>query len=94
RHRLQSTADREKKESAPILSNAKSLETQTAQHERHAELALKAYETFEIAVTLFEVSIVFVSISALAATGALLWIAGGSTLIGVIYLVMGFFQHY
>lgn len=94
RQLLQSTADREKKESLPILAHAKSLEAQTAEHERHAELALKAYETFEIAVTLFEVSIVFVSISALAATRALLLTAGGSTLLGAVFLVMGFVQHY
>ena len=44
-------------------------------------------------VTLFEVSIVFVSISALAGSRNLLFIAGGTSAIGVIFLVIGFLHH-
>ena len=87
--RLQAEGAREERKSAPLLLKAQTLETQSSKHEEHSEVALKAYETFEVAVTLFEVSIVFVSISALAASRTLLWIAGVSSIIGVIFLAMG-----
>ncbi|MFN2529477.1 MAG: DUF4337 domain-containing protein [Candidatus Baltobacteraceae bacterium] len=91
---LQRTATRQAAEKKPILQQARELEKETEQHQRHAELALRAYETFEIAVTLFEVSIVFVSISALAGSRALIWIAGLSSMVGVYFLIAGFLQHF
>lgn len=91
---LQRTASREAQEKKPILGQARELEKETEQHQTHAELALRAYETFEIAVTLFEVSIVFVSISALAGSRALIWIAAVSSVVGVYFLIMGFLQHF
>lgn len=87
--RLQVEGAREERKSAPLLLKAQDLETKTTKHEEQSDIALKAYETFEIAVTLFEVSIVFVSISALAANRTLLWIAGASSTIGVIFLALG-----
>ena len=91
---LKQTVDREKRESVQPFNLARHLDAQTEGHQTHAELALKAYETFEIAVTLFEVSIVFVSISALAGSRALIWIAGISSVAGVYFLIMGFLQHF
>lgn len=94
RSSVQKTADREEREADKPHRKAIELESQTEKHQTHAELALKAYETFEIAVTLFEVSIVFVSISALAGSRALIWIAGVSSIMGVYFLIMGFLQHF
>lgn len=88
------TVEREKREAAVPFAQAQAFESQTEKHQMHAELALKAYETFEIAVTLFEVSIVFVSISALAGSRALIWIAGVSSLAGLYFLILGFAQHF
>ena len=90
---LTAVVEREQNESKLPLGLAKHFDSQTEGHQRHAELALKAYETFEIAVTLFEVSIVFVSISALAGSRALIWIAGAISFGGLYFLITGLAQH-
>ena len=51
---------------------------------------MKAYEKFEVATTLFEVSIVLVSITALMRTRAMLFVAAGATLVGIVFFGLGF----
>lgn len=90
---LTANAKREAREAAPILKKAQALQDEATGHEEHAEKALQAYEVLEVAVTLFEVSIVFVSISALTRNQALVFVAGGSSVVGVIFLVLGLLRH-
>ncbi|MDP9017105.1 MAG: DUF4337 domain-containing protein [Candidatus Eremiobacteraeota bacterium] len=93
RARMLAKATSEQTKSKPILKQAQTLEAQAEERQLHSESALHAYETFEIAVTLFEVSIVFVSISALAGSSALIVIAGVSSSIGIVFLILGFLRH-
>lgn len=92
--RLQADAGREERASKPLLDKAVTLETKADRLQESSELALHAYEILEIAVTLFEVSIVLVSISALAQARPLIFIAMGSAGIGIIFLIKGLLAHF
>jgi hypothetical protein len=89
---LRNIAEHEQLTSAGTLQDAKRLETQSIQKEEHSEKLLQSFETLEIATTLFEVSIVFSSISALADTRILLWIAIGMSAIGLVLGIVGFLR--
>lgn len=91
---LESEAVREQRGAVPILTKAQGLETKATTLQESSELALHAYETLEIAVTLFEVSIVLISISALAQTRPLIFVSMGSAAVGFIFLIKGLFAHY
>ena len=91
---LETKALIEERKSKPLQKQAGALELRAGRLQESSELALHAHETFEIAVTLFEVSIVFVSISALAKTKPLIYIAFGSAAIGVIFLIKGLLTHF
>ncbi|PZR56705.1 MAG: hypothetical protein DLM50_07690 [Candidatus Meridianibacter frigidus] len=77
----------------PVLSNARQLEQRAEGYEASSARALSAFETVEIAVTLLEIAIVFVSISALASNQMLLWTAGGLAVAGVVFMVIGVLKH-
>ncbi len=88
---LRSVAAKEESEAKPILRDARRLEHESAVDQERSERALKSHEVLEVAVTLFEVSIVFVSISALTASRLLGYVAGASTTIGMVFLLLGLF---
>jgi len=48
-----------------------------------------SYENYEVGATLFEVSVVLVSITALMRTKLFLLLAGGATLVGLGFLAVG-----
>jgi hypothetical protein len=82
----------EERASLAALAKAQGLQKEAlAQSDRSEEL-LKSFETLEIAVTLFEIGIVFASISALTDSRFLLW--GGAIMsgIGIAFTVYGYFQ--
>jgi Domain of unknown function (DUF4337) len=89
RARLESVAGRERTSSPSVLEKARSLEAQAAHEEIQSETILKSYETLQYATTMFEVSIVLVSISALA--GARLFLPLGCALscVGLVLFVIG-----
>jgi hypothetical protein len=92
RARLESIAQRERVSSPSVLENARSLEAQAAHQEIQSEAILRSYETLQFATTMFEVSIILVSISAL--TAARLFLPLGCTLsgVGLVLLVVGLAQ--
>lgn len=92
--RLQGDAAREAQAALPIQKRAAALEQKADRLQESSELALRAYETLEFAVTLFEVSIVFISISALARARFLVYVAMGSAGIGLIFFIKGLLAHF
>ena len=92
RDALRKTADREHGASLQTLNDAQALERTARTEQERSESILQSFETLEIGTTLFEIAIVFVSISALSRTRILLYFAGGMTLIGSIYLIVGLLQ--
>ena len=92
RARLEGAATTEHKSSEHTLAQARQFEA-TAEHEQdRSEAILQSFETLEVATTLFEIAIVFVSISALSQTRILLYLAGGMTAVGVGFLIIGMLQ--
>jgi len=87
---MQSTVAREQTKANKILKIAQEDDVSAAEHFKDSESYMKAYEKFEVATTLFEVSIVLVSITALMRTRAMLLVAGGATLVGIVFFALGF----
>ena len=87
---LQATVDKEQTKADRIQKVAQEDDAQAADHFKASESYMKAYEKFEVATTLFEVSIVLVSITALMRTRAMLFVAAGATLVGIIFFGLGF----
>lgn len=85
-------ADKEQRDALPLVAQAKELEKLASEQQEHAEKILKSFETLEVATTLFEISIVFVSISALAQTRVLLYLGCVMSTVGVVYGVIGYLQ--
>lgn len=90
RAQMQSTIAREQGKAAKILKVAQDDDLAAQEHFKDSEGYMKAYEKFEVATTLFEVSIVLVSITALMRTRAMLFVAAGATLIGIVFFGLGF----
>lgn len=76
--------------SAKVLKLARKQEALSEEHSQLSERSMHAYERHEIAATLFEVSVVLVSITALTRTRLLLVAAGAATAAGLFFFVAGF----
>lgn len=90
---LKKVADREAAAAEPISKEAERLAKQSEQHSEESENVLKQYETLELSATLFEISIVFVSISALAKARWLLWVGCGLAAVGLWFFATGMLAH-
>ena len=77
---------RESLQAQEIFKQAQSYDAQSEEHMRDSEAFMGSYQSHEVAATLFEVSIVFVSVTALMRGRALLGLAAVATLVG-----LGFF---
>lgn len=93
RAHLQSIAEREQSSSPPLLAKAQDLEDQVTRDEARSNVILRAYETLQLATTLFEVAIILVSLSAFGAR-AFLPIGTVMSAIGLVLLVVGAIQGY
>lgn len=82
---------KEQQKSAGTLSDAKKSEEISHNYLEDAEKTMSSYEHFEWAATLFEVSVVLVSITALAKTRVLLYAGFLATAVGLVFFSMGFF---
>lgn len=80
--------DRLNSQAQTILKEAQSLESQSDQAFTKSQSHIVSYEAYEFAATLFQVSIVLVSISALMRPKVLLVVAVAAALVG-----LGFFAH-
>lgn len=87
--KMQATVTKQNTESQSVLAEAQGLQRESDDEYARAERYMQAYEKYEVAATLFEVSIVLVSITALMRTKALLWVGGGATLIGIVFFLQG-----
>jgi hypothetical protein len=92
RARLESVADGESASAPAVLEKAKALEKQAADEDDRSELILKSYETLQFATTAFEISIVLVSISALAGSRIFLPVGCALSGFGLILFVTGLIQ--
>jgi len=80
----------EETRSANVLRTAAGEETQANTALAQAERSLSSYERYEVSATLFDVSVVLISITALArGTKLVLWLAGAVTLVGAGYFIAG-----
>jgi Domain of unknown function (DUF4337) len=89
---LKSLADRELGSAPSLQQNATALEEEVVSADERSGTLAKSYETLLLATTLFELSIILVSLSALALTRILLSLGSGLSAIGVVLLVLGLFQ--
>ena len=90
--KLRSGVDHEERSSLAVMSDAKSLEAKADALQARSQNILTSFETFEIATTLFEVSIVLASISALTKIRLLLWGASGISAIGAALMMFAYVQ--
>jgi Domain of unknown function (DUF4337) len=89
--RLRSVADREAAGKAPLLAKAKALDKQSQDATLEADHILKSHEILEVATTLFEISIVLVSITALVGGRLLPICAASATGVGIVIALIGLF---
>lgn len=89
---LKNVADHEATTSLAVLSSAQALEKQAIEDQERSEGTLKSFETLEIGTTLFDIAIVFVSISALSQTRPLLYLGCAMSVVGIAYTAIGYFQ--
>ena len=85
--------DHEQASSLAVLGEAQRLEERAAKEQEQSEAMLSSFVTLEVATTLFEISIVLSSISALTESRVLLWVAVGLSALGVVLLPVGYFAH-
>jgi hypothetical protein len=90
RTRLESAAQAELATAPAVLAKAKGLENQAAKDDERSEMILKSYERLQFATTLFEISIIFVSISVLARARLLLPLGCALSGVGLVLLALGF----
>ncbi len=89
RTRLDSIAATEEASSKQVLAKAHDLEAQAALEDERSESILRSYETLLFATTLFEVSIVVISIAALTRARLFLPLAAGLSVIGLAFFFVG-----
>lgn len=73
-----------------ILKSAQRLQSDSDDKYERSERFMQSYEKYEVAATLFEVSIVLVSVTALMRTNVLLIGAGAATVVGLGFFATGF----
>ncbi len=87
--KLGATAAAEKRKGPPLLAKARDFENEAERDDARSERLLGAHEIIEVATTLFEVSIVLVSITALVGSRLLPVAAGIASALGVAIFVVG-----
>ena len=90
--RLESVAQQEQSSSPAVLEKARALERQAERDDTYSESILRSYETLQFATTVFEISIVLVSISALSGTRVFLPLGCGASVFGVVLFIIGLIQ--
>ena len=88
---LRTVAAHERAREPAILRTAKTLEARAAAESARSESALNSHETLEIAVTLFDVAIVLVSISALVGSRLLPIVASTASVVAIFFFLRGLF---
>lgn len=89
---MQGVVKTEQTKANRINKVAHRFELTATDHLDASERFMRAYESYEVAATLFEVSIVLVSITALTRTKVLLFIAYAASAVGVGFFSSGFLR--
>ncbi len=89
RAHLESVAEKEQSSSPAVLAKAKALEEAALRDDDRSESILKSYELLQYATTMFEISIVLISLSALATPRLFIPVASGLSCVGLILFVVG-----
>ena len=92
RNRTQQAMDHEQASSVATLQEAQRLESEAEKEQQQSEALMNSFGTLAIVTTLFEISIVLSSISALTKSRILLWCAIGLSVFGLIIFPVGYFQ--
>ena len=92
RARLESVADHERVTSPTVFEKARRLEDEAAKNDDRSQTYLESYEQLQFAATSFQIAIVFVSISALAAARFLLPAGFLLSALGLVLFVTGLLQ--
>jgi len=87
----QKSLDHEQATSAAVLQEAQRLEKRATEEQEQSEALMSSYVILEVGTTLFEIAIVLSSISALTSSRALLWVAIGISVVGIVLLAFGYF---
>lgn len=93
RSQMQNTVAKEDTKSQALLTQGQQLEKDSEDHYDRSERFMQSYEKYEVSATLFEVSIVLVSITALMRTKVLLFVASGATIVGIVFFAQGWILH-
>jgi Domain of unknown function (DUF4337) len=91
--KLRAVIDHETPKAKPLLKKARGYEKVSEEQNVASERLLKSHEVIEVAVTLFEVSIVLVSITALVGSRLLPWVAGIASVSGIVILLVGLLKY-
>jgi hypothetical protein len=86
---LRDIAEHEKLEKAPLLKEARMLDERSREETARAEHILTSHEILEVATTLFEISIVLVSVTALVGSRLLPIAATIATAAGLVIALRG-----
>ncbi|MBV8530800.1 MAG: DUF4337 family protein [Candidatus Eremiobacteraeota bacterium] len=92
RKRLESAAEHERASASSVREKAESLAKQAMQDDDRSETVLKSYELLQFAAAAFQISIVLVSISALAGARFLFPFGCALSGVGLVLFVAGFVQ--
>lgn len=87
--RLKRNVVDEKAKGPPLMEKAKGFEEEAVHHNERSERLLKQHETIEVGTTLFEVSIVLVSITVLVGSRLLPFVAAGASVLGMLFFLIG-----
>ena len=87
--KLRATARREAAKAPPLVAKGHAFEAEAQRWSDRSEQLLRQHETIEVGSTLFEVSIVLISITALVGSRLLPISAGVAALLGVVFFVVG-----
>ena len=90
--KLRATAAREVAKGPPLLKKGEAYQAAAERYNEKSERLLGSHEIIEVATTLFEVSIVLVSITALVDSRLLPIVAGVASGIGLVIFLIGAFR--
>ncbi len=86
---IRSRAAHEREAAGPAMAKAKAFEEEATRHNERSERLLQGHEILEVGVTLFEIAIVLVSITALVGSRLLLPVSLVAAGIGVVFTLVG-----
>ncbi len=86
---LEAIAENEQNASPAVLAKAKALEGQALRDDDRSESIMRSYELLQYATTMFEISIVLISLSALASPRMFLPVASALSCVGLVLFFVG-----